>query len=242
MKNNLQALRLEKGYKAKRHFAQLLDGMNEGNYGKMERGELPISANVRIVLENKFPEYNIDWIIEDKGVKFKKTFPKEINSHSLKSDKGFDGEHNPYQTNATENIKRVAIQNDNLNMYVVSLKASGGFLSGYENKVYDNSIQKISFPLVRGECFAFEIEGFSMAPEYNPGDWFVGSRLEGFDWLVKGRPYVFVTVGGIILKMFNGIVDDYANLSSINNDYNPVDPMHLKNIKGIFHKEAVIKL
>lgn len=141
-----------------------------------------------------------------------------------------------------DNIKRVSMQNDNLNMFVVSLKAAGGFLSGYENKVYDTTIQKVSFPLVRGECFAFEIEGFSMSPDYMPGDWFVGSRLEGFDWLVRARVYVFVTVGGIILKTFNGFNEDHALLSSINNEYNPVDPIHLKDIKGIFHKEAVIKL
>lgn len=141
-----------------------------------------------------------------------------------------------------DNIKRVSMPNDNLNMIVVPLKAYGGFLSGYESKVYDNTLQRVSFPLVRGECFSFEIEGYSMAPEFNPGDWFVGSRLEGFDWLVKSRPYVFVTVGGIILKMFNGIVDDHASLSSLNNDYNPVAPMHIREIKGIFHKEAVIKI
>ena len=127
------------------------------------------------------------------------------------------------------------------NMFIVPLKAYGGFLNGYERKVYENTLQRASFPLVRGECFAFEVEGFSMAPDYNPGDYFVGSTLEAFQDLVKSRPYVFQTIEGLILKMFEKIENDQAFLYSINPECNPVKPIHLKEIKKVYHKEAVIK-
>lgn len=140
------------------------------------------------------------------------------------------------------NSTRIIMPSENGNMYLVPIRAYGGFLTGYERKVYEKTLQRVSFPLVRGECFAFEIEGFSMAPEFNPGDWFVGSPIEGLDWLVKGRPYVFQTIDGLIVKNFEKIEEDFAHLYSVNNDYNPVKPIYLKEIKKIYHKEAIIKL
>lgn len=133
---------------------------------------------------------------------------------------------------------------DKQNMFIVPLKAFGGFLTGYANKAYRDTIQRANFPFVRGECFAFEIEGFSMltkdTPEYKPGNFFIGSQLSGFDALVKGRTYVFVTIDGIILKEFVGTDDKKCLLRSLNEDYNPVDPIPLKSIKMLFHRESII--
>lgn len=123
------------------------------------------------------------------------------------------------------------------NMYIVPLRAWGGFLAGYERRVFD--LEKIPFPLVKGECFAFEIGGFSMLKEYKPGDYFIGSLIEGFDWLIKGRDYVFQTINGLILKRFVKIEDDLCYMESINEEYNPVDPMPLKEIKALYQREGV---
>lgn len=123
------------------------------------------------------------------------------------------------------------------NMYIVPLRAWGGFLTGYERRVFD--LEKVPFPLVKGECFAFEIDGFSMLKEYKPGDYFIGSLIEGFDWLIKGRDYVFQTINGLILKRFVKIEDDLCYMKSINDEYNPVEPMPLKEIKALYQREGV---
>lgn len=103
--------------------------------------------------------------------------------------------------------------NGNPNMWIVPIKAQGGFLEGYGDQVLlDKNIEKVYFPFIGQECFAFEIEGMSMLTEYMPGEYFVGTPVENFNHLVKGRAYVFQTIDGIILKEFVKIEDDFIYL------------------------------
>lgn len=127
------------------------------------------------------------------------------------------------------------------NMYVVPVKAYGGFLSGYESSVFMDSLQKAPFPFVKGECFAFEVDGLSMYKDYLPGDWVVATLVENLEWLSKGKVYVFQTVDGIIIKCFERIEGDHLYLKSLNEEYNPVSPIHLKDLKKVYFKEKVIK-
>lgn len=128
------------------------------------------------------------------------------------------------------------------NMWVVPIKAQGGFLEGYGDSVLmEQNIEKVYFPFIGQECFAFEIEGISMIKEYLPGEYFVGTPIERFEHLVKNRVYVFQTVDGIILKEFIKIEGDYIYLRSYNEDYNPVKPIYLKEIKRVYQREMIIK-
>ncbi|WP_166785170.1 S24 family peptidase [Sphingobacterium psychroaquaticum] len=128
------------------------------------------------------------------------------------------------------------------NMWVVPIKAQGGFLEGYGDTVLmDRNIEKIYFPFIGSECFAFEIEGLSMLTEYVPGEYFVGTPVENFNHLVKGRVYVFQTIDGIIIKEFAKIEDENIYLRSLNEDYNPVKPIHLKEVKRVYQREMIIK-
>ncbi|WP_254527022.1 MULTISPECIES: XRE family transcriptional regulator [unclassified Sphingobacterium] len=128
------------------------------------------------------------------------------------------------------------------NMWVVPIKAQGGFLEGYGDSVLlEQNIEKVYFPFIGQECFAFEIDGLSMLTEYVPGEYFVGTPIENFNHLVKGRVYVFQTIDGIIIKEFVKIEDDYIHLRSQNEDYNPVKPIYLKDIKRVYQREMVIK-
>lgn len=128
------------------------------------------------------------------------------------------------------------------NMWIVPIKAQGGFLSGYGDQVYmDKELDKVYFPFIAQECFAFEIDGLSMITDYMPGEYFVGTLLESIDHLVKGRVYVFQTIDGIILKEFVKVEDERIYLLSQNNDYNPVKPIHLKDVKRVYQREMVIK-
>lgn len=142
--------------------------------------------------------------------------------------------------------------NGRKNLIVVPLKAFGGFLAGYKNKVYIDSLEHHSFPWIHGECYAFEIEGFSMYKTklidgeifevgYKPGSFVVATPLEKFEGLMKGRDYVFQTTDGIIVKRFKGLKDDHCQLESINEEYNPVKPLHLKSIKRMYYVEQNIK-
>lgn len=128
------------------------------------------------------------------------------------------------------------------NMWVVPIKAQGGFLEGYGDSVLlEQNIEKVYFPFIGQECFAFEIDGLSMLTEYVPGEYFVGTPIENFNHLVKSRVYVFQTIDGIIIKEFVKIEDDYIHLRSQNEDYNPVKPIYLKEVKRVYQREMVIK-
>lgn len=132
-------------------------------------------------------------------------------------------------------------ENQKLNLMIVPLKAYGGFLNGYANRVFLDSLEYSQFPFIKGQCFAFEVENFSMSPEINPGDYVVCTEIPDPDWLTKNKVYVFQTIDGLIIKVFDHIKNDQCFLKSINTEYNPVDPVPLKSIKKIYYKEYIIK-
>ncbi|MEI6487332.1 MAG: hypothetical protein WCP52_00145 [Bacteroidota bacterium] len=142
------------------------------------------------------------------------------------------------------NVKQIDSDNDVRNCIIVPLKAYGGFLKGYENSVYLDSLERVSCPEIKGTCFRFEVEDFSMFKSANdrdsfvPGDKVTTTPMNGFNELRAGKPYVFITVGGIILKEFVKIEGEYCHLRSYNPEY-PVKPIHLKKIKMLLYIDLV---
>lgn len=142
------------------------------------------------------------------------------------------------------NAKEINIEHSRFNMYMVPVKAQGGFFKGYEDATYLDSLEKYPFPFVRGKCFAFEVEGFSMVNEddprgsYYPGDWVVCTQIESFSWLTRNKVYVFVTIDGICIKQFEKIESNKIYLKSLNRskDYE-VKPIPIKEVKMAMHIE-----
>lgn len=95
--------------------------------------------------------------------------------------------------------------------------------------------------MIKGKCFAFEYDGDSFYPEYRPGDHIICTEIEDFNWLVKGRLYVFQTIHGIIIKEFVKIEKDLCYLAHQNKDVKLPDPLPLKSIKVIYHKEYLLR-
>lgn len=145
------------------------------------------------------------------------------------------------QSDIVSNVKTFSLDNGKSNLYIVPLKAFGGFLTGYADTVFMEGLEKVSFPFIQGECFAFEVEDFSMVPDYAPSDYVVCTPVENFNWLRKGKVYVFQTIDGLLLKIFDKMDEKFMYLKSINADYNPVPPIKLKSIKKVYYKEYTIK-
>lgn len=123
------------------------------------------------------------------------------------------------------------------NLYIVPFKSYAGFLRGYGDGLgtIDN-IEKIYYPLVKGEAYAFQIGGQSAFPLFPENTWFVGKPIGSVNDLVKGRLYTWQTVDGVVTKIFDGMDDEYFYVSSPNEDYNPVKPMHRKSVKVIYRQ------
>lgn len=74
------------------------------------------------------------------------------------------------------------------NLYIVPFKSYAGFLRGYGDGLgtIDN-IEKIYYPLIKGEGFAFQVGGQSAFPSFPENTWFVGKPVSCVEDLVKGR-------------------------------------------------------
>ncbi len=75
---------------------------------------------------------------------------------------------------------------------------------------------------------AFEIQGFSMTPDVQPGDIIVGEKQDNIYDVLDGECYVLVLVDGIVLKrVYLTSTDDYLfqsfRLFSDNPEYEPVE-------------------
>lgn len=145
----------------------------------------------------------------------------------------------------TPNAKEHSLVSNRKNLTMVPLKAFAGFTNGYEDKIFIESLERRYYPEIQGECFAFEVEGFSMYKSkvidkqiysvgYKPGSHVYTIPIESITYLNKNRNYVFQTVEGIILKRFIKIESDKCIVESLNEDYNPTPPIPLKEIKKIY--------
>lgn len=213
-------------------FANALN-LKQGTISGIENGRSGIS---RKVLQALAEQFGVDpaYIEEGKGKMFDPSLIVTHKDHAIPS------------SLSEPSVHYAIIPPTKNNMYIVPIKAYGGFLAGYSNKAYMDSLEKIPYPWVRSECYAFEVEGFSMVSEnskeesYYPGTLVVCTELNGM-WMQKNRAYVFVTIDGIIIKVFDHIDDQYCHLKSLNpaKEYQ-VKPIPLKNIKRIFHIENKI--
>jgi hypothetical protein len=144
------------------------------------------------------------------------------------------------------NARHVDLQTGKANLTLVPLKAYGGFVTGYAHRVFLDSLEQITFPWIKGPCVGFEVEGISMYKKgdedsLKPGDTVVCTELMDETWLTKGKIHVFVTVDGIIVKLFDRVQDGLYHLYSANEDFNPVKPIPVKEVKRTYMKEYILK-
>ncbi|MHC5201449.1 XRE family transcriptional regulator [Myroides sp. LJL119] len=105
---------------------------------------------------------------------------------------------------------------------IIPHKAQAGYLTGYSDPEYIESLQQISIPFLKhGKYRAFPIEGDSMPP-HGEGSFIIGSYLESIRDIKQGRTYVIVTANhGIVYKrVYKETVDSYK-LVSDNSFYKP---------------------
>lgn len=107
---------------------------------------------------------------------------------------------------------------------IIPQRASMGYLSGYSDPEYIESLQTISLPfLSNGKYRAFPASGDSMPP-FKDGTYIIGKYVEGFSSLKKGKTYVFVTQNeGITYKRFQEQTEKGLKVSADNSFYEPYE-------------------
>ncbi|KFF14096.1 XRE family transcriptional regulator [Chryseobacterium soli] len=118
----------------------------------------------------------------------------------------------------------VVDQLGNNSIEIVPQKASMGYLSGYSDPEYIESLQRISLPfLTNGKYRAFPVQGDSMPP-FKDGSFIIGKYVENIDDLKQNKSYVFVTLNdGISYKRFTSRNKKSITVVADNSFYKPYD-------------------
>lgn len=117
---------------------------------------------------------------------------------------------------------------------IIPQKASMGYLNGYGDPEYIESLEIISLPFLKGGKFrAFPADGDSMPP-YKNGTYIVGKYVENLSDLKTDRTYVFITANdGISYKRFQFHEADGIWVKADNQFYEPYK-IPLPEIKEIW--------
>lgn len=107
---------------------------------------------------------------------------------------------------------------------IIPQKASMGYLSGYMDPGYIESLQTISLPFLRnGKFRAFPADGDSMPP-FRSGTYIVGKYVEDVSHLKVNKTYIFVTSNeGISYKRLKDISATTLTLAADNTLYEPYE-------------------
>jgi transcriptional regulator with XRE-family HTH domain len=107
---------------------------------------------------------------------------------------------------------------------VIPHKARAGYLSGYSDPEFIESLQHISLPfLPQGKYRAFPVTGDSMPP-HREGSFIIGKYIESLGEVRDGRTYILLTRNeGIVYKRLNRNGKNSLTLISDNTFYEPYD-------------------
>lgn len=105
---------------------------------------------------------------------------------------------------------------------VVTQKAKAGYLNGYSDPEYIESLQQISLPFLGpGKHRGFPVEGDSMPP-HEDGSIIIGRYIEKLGEVLDGKTYIVITKdNGIIYKRLNKNGKNSLMLNSDNTFYEP---------------------
>lgn len=132
--------------------------------------------------------------------------------------------------NQNKNIKVLTIaadDQDRENITMVGQKASAGYLNGFADPEYMESLPQFHIPtLSRNSTYrAFELSGDSMLPLV-PGTVIIGSYVEQLRDIKSGKTYVLVTsTEGVVYKRVFNYLDENGKLFLVsdNEHYKPYE-------------------
>ncbi|RQP11300.1 MAG: LexA family transcriptional regulator [Chryseobacterium sp.] len=106
---------------------------------------------------------------------------------------------------------------------IVPQRAQMGYLAGYTDPEYIDSLQTLSLPFLRhGKYRAFPADGDSMPP-YTDGTYIVGRFVENSEHLKPGKTYIFISNSGIVYKRYASQSESGMQVSSDNVFYRPYE-------------------
>jgi transcriptional regulator with XRE-family HTH domain len=123
---------------------------------------------------------------------------------------------------------------------VVTQKVKAGYLNGYADPEYIESLQQISLPFLGlGKHRGFPVEGDSMPP-HEDGSIIIGRYIESLGEVIDGKTYIFITKSeGMVYKRLNKNKKNSLVLESDNRLY-PSYEVKASDILEIWEYECSI--
>lgn len=128
--------------------------------------------------------------------------------------------------------------NENINF--VGVKERAGYLDGYTDPKYIESLPSVSMPMLKnGRYRCFEIKGNAMSTTIHDGDYIFGKYVDNFDDILDGRIYVILSKndGVLVQRVLNRISDSgKLILKSDNRDGNyPMYSIYAEDILEVWY-------
>jgi len=99
------------------------------------------------------------------------------------------------------------------NIIYVPVKARAGYLSGYGDPEFMETLPTFRLPGLNNSTFRmFEVDGPSMAPNIMHADRIIGEWIEGFDKIRDNRVHVIVHKGGVAVKRVLNRIEERGKL------------------------------
>lgn len=183
-------------------FAELLE--IPSTTADIERGKSKISGKVVAKLMKLF-QINPLWLFgESKDKYIKKSdnpevFPKVITLNSQSDD----------------------------NIVLVNQKAAAGYPQNIQDPGWYEKLPAFDLPLpqYRNATYrGFQVEGDSMLPRIQPGDWVIGKAMSSQDEVIDNRVYVVVLLDSLLVKKLQKVPGKFkVKLISFNESYLPIE-------------------
>ena len=184
---------------------------------------------LNLVLE-KYPNLNLEWLITGKGTMLKnKTLSTTPKVEVIP----------PVRVEGKDLMPKVVVvdDQDEERIPLVPVYAQAGYLSGYDDCSFIETLPTYSLPTLRNGTYRmFQVSGLSMFPTLQDGSYVVGKFVEDWQSLTSNRVYVVVPQNdGIIVKRVINSIEKYGTLycKSDNRTY-PHISVHLSEVKEVW--------
>ena len=116
---------------------------------------------------------------------------------------------------------------DNDNMVLVNAKAAAGYPQNIQDTSWYKQLPAFDLPLpeFRNATYrGFQVEGDSMLPNLQPGEWLLAKAVEGLDYISRNKIYVVVLHDAVLVKKIEKLPGNSKMLLiSLNEIYPPYE-------------------
>lgn len=199
--DNIKHLRMKDPTMTQQKFAnQLSDtyrvALTRDSYARYELGKVNVPMDVLVAL-SRFYNISTDLLLT-----------VDLRKYKLEE-----------MLNLPDNRILLPIKTDSLGenkIEIIPYKASMGYLTGYSDPEYIESLQTMSLPFLHnGKYRAFPAEGDSMPP-YQDGTYIIGQYVESVADIKIGKSHLLITRTGFTFKEVESINEDSITVKSKN--------------------------